>query len=871
MSRRMKEKEEKFSPGASIERASDCLRHIFGKIKWRRKVATLLVAAMLTGTMSDGLAAVGVAGNGNVYASSSNARVEDDSGGGSSQKGKHAADYYLEDADALELEIQEEVIQATMEAGEGQEFDLGLIPYDDAKTIVSVYDEISENTEDYLLLDQGQLEDDNGKVSYFIYGRKNAKSAQLLDNLKVFVINGNSAADEIPMDYNIYLLVNGETIRLTDGDVVVKNMRSLDRMQQKSPDSADETVPSAGNSGSQGGAGGNSGAAGNDNAAEETKAPEDSAEDSLTGDETDAADSSDAADDGDEGSSEAAKDGDEDSSETDAAENETEANPDDGDANDDADAAAEEETDAAEDASETAGDTADEGSDKADHSSEEDQESEEDSAKAEKDSSDPAADTSNDSGTSKDSSDGAEDSQNGDSDSADDVQLSRSIHWLNRVTATRSEASRAEDLVKEQIEELRRQMKEADEEPYALDVIADFSFNEEELAEINQTETEESEPVGALARARSFLSGIGTQEIHSSMPLPTNSIAVLTADILTDTPKDMGERLYGENGTESPLTAGFYYTDAATVLPGNSVNITFTAQVDSIPNFNYSGTAMSLFDAYEDTVLYFKLPQEFSLNDNNDSRITLVSTTPDEDGKLTYQIVLGDVSDSLYQEFTVSYMLTGNGETPSGTTYTFGGEDVWMEATINIIDRSNGNKIVGTYYPENHASQASATITTTTNDVWQISKTTLNSGGNAESGYAQIDSENETVIFRYAVEVGLADSSGKISSDPALYRQSGRVPFQWAEITDTLTLTGLGGVEINETPAVKVVRESDQAVIYEGTAASFTLDEGDFAVSTIGSAEVPYYTRFLVTVTYPLEKFQVDILDDEYLASDVFK
>ena len=98
MSRRMKEKEEKFSSGASIERASDCLRHIFGKIKWRRKVATLLVAAMLTGTMSDGLAAVGVAGNGNVYASSSNARVEDDSGGGSSQKGKHAADYYLEDA-----------------------------------------------------------------------------------------------------------------------------------------------------------------------------------------------------------------------------------------------------------------------------------------------------------------------------------------------------------------------------------------------------------------------------------------------------------------------------------------------------------------------------------------------------------------------------------------------------------------------------------------------------------------------------------------------------------------------------------------------------------------------------------------------------
>lgn len=905
MSRRMKEKEEKFSSGASIERASDCLRHIFGKIKWRRKVATLLVAAMLTGTMSDGLAAVGVAGNGNVYASSSNARVEDDSGGGSSQKGKHAADYYLEDADALELEIQEEVIQAAMEAGEGQEFDLGLIPYDDARTIVSVYDEISENTEDYLLLDQGQLEDDNGKVSYFIYGRKNAKSTQLLDNLKVFVINGNSAADEIPMDYNIYLLVNGETIRLTGGDVVVKNMRSLDRMQQKSPDSADETVPSAGNSGSQGGAGGNSGAAGNDNAAEETKAPEDSAEDSLTGDETDAADPSisdtedetegssempesapedtaenpsedssetgaDPSEDAAEDSSDAADDGDEDSSETDAAENETEANPDDGDANDDADAAAEEETDAAEDASETAGDTADEGSDKADHSSEEDQESEEDSAKAEKDSSDPAADTSNDSGTSKDSSDGAEDSQNGDSDSADDVQLSRSIHWLNRVTATRSEASRAEDLVKEQIEELRRQMKEADEEPYALDVIADFSFNEEELAEINQTETEESEPVGALARARSFLSGIGTQEIHSSMPLPTNSIAVLTADILTDTPKDMGERLYGENGTESPLTAGFYYTDAATVLPGESVSITVTAQVDAIPSFDYSGTAMPLFDSYENTVLYFKLPQEFRLNENNNPKIQLVSNAADEDGKLTYKVELGDVDSGVYYEYKVSYTLTGNGKTPSNTKYTFGGSDVWMTTDINIIDRGNGNAVVGTYNPKSYAPQKAATITTTTDDVWQIKKTTINSEGRAQDGYAQIDRDSRRVIFRYTVEAGLADSSGVISQDPALYQQNGRVPFTTATITDTITLSGLNGV-IDQTPHVVVTRDGDNIKVYEGDSKTFTLDKDDFATSTIEDASTPYYTKFLVTVTYPLDQFQVDILDKEYLASGVFK
>ena len=93
MSRRMKEKEDAGSVGASIARASGKLRNIFGKVQWRRKVATLLAAAMMTGTISDGLSMANLTGAGTAYASSSNAQREEDPGGQPVRKGDSASDY----------------------------------------------------------------------------------------------------------------------------------------------------------------------------------------------------------------------------------------------------------------------------------------------------------------------------------------------------------------------------------------------------------------------------------------------------------------------------------------------------------------------------------------------------------------------------------------------------------------------------------------------------------------------------------------------------------------------------------------------------------------------------------------------------------
>ncbi len=281
MSRRMKEKEEKFSSGASIERASDCLRHIFGKIKWRRKVATLLVAAMLTGTMSDGLAAVGVAGNGNVYASSSNARVEDDSGGGSSQKGKHAADYYLEDAkEDLDLQLDAASLKEAMESDEPMQLDLQYLPFEEEAVLVGAYEEILAQTEGYRLLEQGNLQDDQGKVTYLVFGKGDSESSGWMDNLKVIVLNGNQEASENP-GYNVFFTIDGEDLRLTEGQVEIKTFAS--KKAEPADDSA-VTGPSGGSGDSQNSSGdsGTVSSGGEDSSKDQTAGPEKMVTDRLS-------------------------------------------------------------------------------------------------------------------------------------------------------------------------------------------------------------------------------------------------------------------------------------------------------------------------------------------------------------------------------------------------------------------------------------------------------------------------------------------------------------------------------------------------------------------------------------------------------------
>ncbi len=47
---------------------TDQFRHFLGRVQWKRKLAAVLVATFLTGTMADGLNAVGLGNYANAYA-----------------------------------------------------------------------------------------------------------------------------------------------------------------------------------------------------------------------------------------------------------------------------------------------------------------------------------------------------------------------------------------------------------------------------------------------------------------------------------------------------------------------------------------------------------------------------------------------------------------------------------------------------------------------------------------------------------------------------------------------------------------------------------------------------------------------------------
>ncbi len=222
--------------------ASDRIRHFLGRVQWKRKLAAVLVTTFLTGTMADGLNAVGLAGYANAYASAS---PSDASRSDAVQLGSddlpakgNSLDYYLEDGDERNLYLSEAAIQEALEAqndpedGEELQLDTGLFGYEDPRAVVALYDEIQSRTKGYQLVLQGTFEDE-AELSYFVYVKQGKKKDGMsFEDLQLVVINPNSAAEE-DSQYNVRIWYEGEELRLEDGRITFKEMKELSRRQKK--------------------------------------------------------------------------------------------------------------------------------------------------------------------------------------------------------------------------------------------------------------------------------------------------------------------------------------------------------------------------------------------------------------------------------------------------------------------------------------------------------------------------------------------------------------------------------------------------------------------------------------------------------------
>lgn len=463
------------------------------KKQWKRKAAAILTVAMLTGTFANGLTVTAPSGKAYAYASGSDALRDDilDEDEILSEdlpaKGR-SSDYYLENAAEADLVISEEQIRKALEEEE-PELDLGLFGYEDPRAVVGLYEEIQKAVSGYRLVDQGTLSEE--ELSYFIYIKEDAESDNLFESLYVIVVNPSEATDGDGR-YNVYLKYDGQDYRLEAGTVQLKSLKALSREQLKEDELEDEPdVRIELDTGS--GSGGSSGSGVSQDTVvtvepdnfqnEETQGSEitdsevkidpekeaaagnssnESAGSSIETEKSDAAESN-----ADQSHFDQAEDGDK--------ENAPEAA-------DDADKTGSEAGEVSADHSSDSENTSDAISEADDDSVENNDEGFEHDADSAHDTDSQDSDTSSDSG-----SDSAEDAGT-DSSSGDDAgeKLSMSAKVVSRVMAAVASFSNAD--VKDQIEELKKELKSLKQKAFSLEKSGSFEMSTLEMKIINQEE-----------------------------------------------------------------------------------------------------------------------------------------------------------------------------------------------------------------------------------------------------------------------------------------------------------------------------------------------------------------------------------------------
>lgn len=862
MSRGRNAEKEKNRGLAPITRASDKLRCFFGKVQWKRKTAAVLIAAMMTGTMADSLNAVGLGRYANAYASSSDAvrAEEDDSGGRQSYSGS-AESYYLEDAqEDLDLQLNGEELKDAMESEEPLELNYLYLPYEEEAAKVAAYDEIKKQAgKDYRLLDQGFLQADDDKVSYFVYGKKGKKSSNWIDDLKVFVLNGYDDQEK-DGDYNVYFTIDSDELEITQGKVGVKVFKK-------------STAPTET-------AGGNVVTVGE---------PEETTTAQPTEEGTEPTEEIKIVTDQEESSPEQSEDIEE--SGTDETEKPEETSSEEAE---EPESSVPEETKKAEETSseeiEEPESPAPEETEKLEETSSEEIEELESSAPKETEKLE-KADEPKEKTEAQEPVEREEKSEPEGTVDLSEAENSFSVsrHAVQMVMATPSDA-KEENLYGDADAQIAAIREETTVTLRLTSKGKGYTFSEKELQLINMEEEDEEEeedenPGIARFLARISRMAVKEQESHNILASPKYSVTRLDAKMRTgeEKPKqtvaqsvaDFAETQYGETGDAMTLQLQLKkMSKGDTVYPGESEQFL----VDLLPHnsleYPYNGDVRSLFDAYEDVKIHITLPDNLELYSNNSG----IEGVEWSGSKSPYTLNLGTVTPGSNPSYNFWVKVKGNGSTPIGTPITISKENIVVEATIHIKDKSNGEpgETVKIFNLHKNADN-DIELRTGSEDDWGVTKTVVNPENvDAPNGSSFIKWEGEDAVVTYIVEVGLKNG-GKVISDSGRYDDPGRVPLSSFQLNDTFSVKGKNNLSPQ---SIKIWKYSDPLVknvadiikqdpIAIGSENGFTLGIDDLNTCA-GKSELsgvdgtaPYYTAYLVQARYPADEFAVDEADYE--------
>lgn len=373
-----------------------------------------------------------------------------------------------------------------------------------------------------------------------------------------------------------------------------------------------------------------------------------------------------------------------------------------------------------------------------------------------------------------------------------------------------------------------------------------------------------------------------------SMVVPSYGMTLLNMEVSDEaklSPYETALSYYGEDATDKKETVEINLAQSMTgeIKAGKLFTYTITYTMQAAPLYEYAaGGKLSLFDTYENAVIYFTVPAGITLEEQKGK----VELETSDSEKSVYKIQAGDENHSIRpgksDNIIINAYIDGNGKRAVGENFTLADNSVAFHADVKVADKTDKDKVT---YPGNistvtYATQPSQTqLQLISDDQWHIKKRVYPT----DQSYDIINDNQgnpQYVDITYMIEVGMYGNQGEISRQPdgTVYQTYGRTGFKEGSfrITDKLSIT---------TPNAPAEMKPVSVIAKWGDGNSIPVDQKEDGSIVINSYKTqgqngadhiyvsdlaPTYSSYLVTARYPFEPFVLKYNDPRVNDSTVF-
>lgn len=373
-----------------------------------------------------------------------------------------------------------------------------------------------------------------------------------------------------------------------------------------------------------------------------------------------------------------------------------------------------------------------------------------------------------------------------------------------------------------------------------------------------------------------------------SMVVPSYGITLLNMEVSDEaklSPYETALSYYGEDATDKKDTVEINLDQSMTgeIKAGKLFTYTITYTMQAAPLYEYAaGGKLSLFDTYENAVIYFTVPAGITLEEQKGK----VELDTSDSEKSVYKIQAGDENHSIRpgksDNIIINAYIDGNGKRAVGENFTLSANSVAFHADVKVADKTDKDNVT---YPGNistvtYATQPSQTqLQLISDDQWHIKKRVYPT----DQSYDIINDNQgnpQYVDITYMIEMGMYGNPEEISRQPdgTVYQTYGRTGFKEGtfHITDKLSITTPDApsemkpvsvtVKWGDGNSIPVQQKDDGSIVINSYKTQGQSGADHIYVSDLA----PTYSSYLVTARYPFEPFVLKYNDPRKTESSVF-